>query len=249
MKKIVLLALVLSACATGASGPDTDGAWQLTAGTYDGSPIPIPPSHPITMALDGDEVGGTAACNGYGGTLQIGAGGRFSLGSVAITEMACMPIGVMEAEQMFVAALLDADHIALSDDVLSLTGPDTEMAFTLLPPVPTADLIGTTWVLDALLAGDAVTSVGGDPATLHLFDDGTFTGSTGCRRIAGSYIVTGAEVQLTNFGTEGECGGELASQDSHVVSVLEGGFRVEIEGDRLTILVPGDEGLTYQAQS
>ena len=42
---------------------------------------------------------------------------------------------------------------------------------------------------------------------------------------------------------------ELVEQDSRVISVLEGGFRIEIEGDRMTTWVAGDEGLIYRADS
>lgn len=250
MKKIALLALIVTACGVAGTPEDFDGAWELASGTHQGAAIPILQSHPITMSIGGDAIGGTAACNSYGGNVMIGAGGSFSIGDgVAITEMACMPIEVMEAEQAFVAALVDADRITRTGDTIRLTGPDTDLTFTLIPPVPTADLVGTVWVLDGLISADAVTSVSGDRATLILSADGTFEGETGCRTFSGEYVVAAGEVQFTNFGANGECDAELRDQDSRVISALEGGFRVEIVGDRMTTRASGDEGLSYRAES
>ncbi len=72
-------------------------------------------------------------------------------------------------------------------------------------------------------------------------------GSTGCRGLTGQWTISGSEVVMTELGASGDCSSELAAQDSHVISSLEGGFRVEIDGERLTTWSRGDEGLTYKA--
>ena len=248
MRRLVVLttlALVVTACAADSSITDQNGSWQLHSGTIDGRAVPIVGSHPITLNIDGNIIGGTASCNGYGGEVQRDVG--FRLTELFVTEMACFPEATMLAESTYLEALGRVDGIDVIARTLVLSGSGVSLEFAALDPVPTADLVGTTWVLDGLLEGDAVTSVEGDRATLQLLDDGTFTGSTGCRSIAGSYVVSGAEVTFTDWGAEGECPQNLQGQDSHVVSVLEGGFRVETDDDRLTILVPGNEGLTYRA--
>lgn len=250
MGRLVLLAtlaLVAAACAADSSITDQNGSWQLHSGTIDGRAVPIVNSHPITLNIDGKVIGGTASCNGYGGEVQRDGG--FRVTSLNYTQMACFPEATMLAESTYLEALGRVDTANVIARTLVLTGSGVSLEFAPLDPVPTADLVGTTWLLDGLLAGDTVTSVGGDRATLQLLDDGTFTGSTGCRSVAGSYVVSGAEVIFTSWGAEGECPQSLQAQDSHVVSVFEGGFRVEIEGGRLTILVRGNEGLTYRAGS
>lgn len=64
--------------------------------------------------------------------------------------------------------------------------------------------------------------------------------------MSGNYVVNGAEVQMTELAADGnECEPEMVDQDSHFISVIEGGFRVEIEGDRLTIVAQGNEGLSF----
>ncbi len=58
--------------------------------------------------------------------------------------------------------------------------------------------------------------------------------------------MSGDTVQFTSFGADGECQSEVEWQDGQVVAVLEGGFTVEIDGDRLTVTTPGGEGLSYK---
>lgn len=249
MRRIALItfvALVITACTASASS--LEGAWQLETGTFDGVPIPMVASHPITVTLEGDQITGTAACNGYGGIYQV-SGGLFSITEFAITEMACFPDEVMTSERTYMSALFNVEAAETIDGKLVMSGSRTQMVFAELQPVPTADLTGTVWVLDSLIQGDTVSSASGDRATLELFTDGSFIGSTGCRTLVGSYVTSGAEVQFTNFAANGDCPAELASQDSRVISALEGGFRVEIESDRMTTWVAGDEGLIYRADS
>lgn len=241
-----LLGLALVACSP--SSDEIQGSWQLETGTLDGDPIPTVPSHPITVTLDGDQISGTAACNGYGGTYQIDDG-VFQITGIAVTEMACMPVEAMESERAFLEALLNVDGTAVADGKLVMTGSRAEMVFGQLEPVPTAELTGTVWVLDGLIQGDTVSSVSGERATLEFFTDGSLIGSTGCRTLVGSYRTSGAEVSFTNFSANGDCPAELVEQDSRVISSLEGGFRVEIENDRMTIWVAGGEGLIYRADS
>jgi heat shock protein HslJ len=243
---ITLMALLITACTVSTSS--LEGTWQLETGMFDGLPIPMVASHPITMTLGGDQITGTAACNGYGGTYQV-SGGLFSITEFSITEMACLPAEVMTSERTYMSALFNVEAAETIDGKLVMSGSRTEMVFAELQPVPTAELTRTVWVLDSLIQGDTVSSVSGERATLELFTDGSFIGSTGCRTIVGSYVTSGAEVQFTNFAANGECPAELASQDSRVISALEGGFRVEIESDRMTTWVAGNEGLIYRADS
>ena len=218
------------------------GAWQLNSGVVDGMPVLLLDTHPITLTIDEDGVGGTAACNHYG----LDPTGGFS-----VTEMACFPTEVMELESTYLAALDRVEEGVVEDGLLLVargeTGSEVELQFVALDPVPTADLLGTVWVLDSLVNGETVSSVSGERATLELFSDGSFIGSTGCRTISGSYVVTGAEVQFTEFGASGDCPDDLADQDSQVISVLEGGFRVEIDGDQMLVGTQELEALIYRA--
>jgi heat shock protein HslJ len=225
---------------------DITGAWELTSGTVDGDAIPREPGYPITLTLEPDRMGGTAACNGYGGSYQAGDG-TITFGDISITEMGCDG-GVMDSEAAYMAALLLVDGYQLGDDGLALTGPGVELSYKLLPPVPTSELVGTVWILDGLIDGDSVSSTMGDEATLELFTDGSLIGSTGCRTLTGTYVVTGASVEFTDFAAEGDCPAELADQDGQVVTVLGDGFRVEIDGNQMIVSSVGEEGLVYKAR-
>ncbi len=181
-----------------------------------------------------------------------------------MTEMACQEPR-MAAEEAYLDALPAVETWARpSGDELLLTGPGRELRFTALPPVPTADLTGTAWVLDALIAGtgpDATVSstvADADEATLHLDADGSMTASTGCRTFSGEWIETGDEVLLTTFGEREDslnlsadgtptCSAAVVAQEDHVLSVLGDGFRAEVDGDRLTLVSRDGLGLIYLA--
>ena len=131
---------------------------------------------------------------------------------------------------------------------LVLEGPGIELRFDALPEPPTADLVDTIWILDTLFVGDVATAPMGEPATLELRSDGTFSGSTGCRPFDGQWTEAGEQLMATTFAMgDVACPAELAGQDSHVVSVIGDGFVPSIEGELLTLLEPGGVGIVYRA--
>lgn len=248
------LLLVFAACGDTSGGsnegdaPGVNGDWVLVSATVDGETLALNDRYRVTMTIDGSEINGRAACNGYGGSVSI-EDGTFFLGEVFLTAMGCEP-EVMEIESIFIQGLSNVTNATRSGDTALLTGDGVDYMFEIVPLVPTADLIGPTWVLDAIIRGDTASSTisTADPATLSFDPDGTFTGGTGCREISGRYVVTGDTVQFTSFGAVGECGREVESQDGQVISVLESGFTVEINGNRLTVVAPGGEALSYRLE-
>ena len=234
---------------TGAgAGESLDGDWVLVTGVIDGLSLATDDEYRITMTIDGSEIGGRAACNNYGGSVSID-GRAFSLTDVFQNEMGC-ETDVMTLERVYLQGLFRVTDAVRFGDTASLSGAGIDFTFEIVAPIPTADLVGPTWVLDTIITGDAASSTqsGAEPATLTLGADGTFTGSTGCRTVAGDYVISGDTVQFTSFGADGECSPELTSQDNSVISVLEGGVTVTIDGDRLTITASGGEGLSYRTE-
>lgn len=132
MKRFALLAglaLVAAACLGSDFEDSIEGSWQLTSGSVDGEAVPVLDSHPITIEFDGEQVSGTAACNGYSGTYEQ-SGAQVEFGALAMTEMACMPEEVMEAERAFSTALTLVDTASISDDgTLSLSGGGANLSF------------------------------------------------------------------------------------------------------------------------
>lgn len=266
--------LLLASCGGADSTPSvggSDGAPSDPAGSWvllgSQPTIDVPDDARVTLevAADGDawEVGGTAACNSYGGTVATD-GNTWRGQGYAATEMACDEPR-MAAEQAYLDALDAVDTWTRpSADELVLTGADVELRFESLPAVPTAELTATTWVLESLVTGTgadaAVSSLapGADEATLRLEPDGTVEASTGCRTFSGEWTETGDEILLTTFGVRDDspnvaadgtttCDEAVVEQEDHVLSVLGDGFRAEIDEQRLTLVSRDGLGLAYRA--
>jgi len=177
-------------------------------------------------------------------------GERFEIQGVGGTEMGC-PGRRMEAEGLYVQALSAVKTQRMEGDVLVLSGPQVELLYREIPPVPTAKLADTEWQLSGLVHGSgpdgAVSSA--QPAMLLLASDGTLTGTTGCRDLEGRWEERSGHIAVPELAAEGDCPSELRDQDDHVVGVIGDGFTVEIDGNSLTLMdVSSDKGLTYIAE-
>ena len=244
----VLFALVVLSTSCGDSeqtGPTTgwprpDGDWQLVSG------VTTPTNYPITMSIVGTEVSGRAACNSYFGTVVVN-GSAVGFGDIGQTAMGC-ETPAMEAERTFLSALAIVDSFEYRNDRLVLQGASNELIFDPLAPVPTAELLDTTWILNSLIEGEAAMSVAGDPATLQLAADGSLIGSTGCRDLTGRWLESSGVIVVPELAADGECPDELWKQDSLIVTVIGDEFRAEIDGDVLTLSSMGGDGLVYRQQ-
>ena len=129
----LLLALfaVATACTSGEAVPeeiDITGNWQLVSGSVDGAAIPLIEGSPVTFNITGTELGGTSACNSYGGRFVLD-GASISVGDLMSTLMMCAP-EVMAVEVPYMAALREVDTVAFDGDELVLTGPDIELRYS-----------------------------------------------------------------------------------------------------------------------
>lgn len=252
---IALLASLLAACGSSgatttppaSTGVDPVGSWQLSAGSVDGRAFQLLEDHPVTVMIDASAIAGRSACNQYGARLQI-AGDGVRIEELGGTAMGCMPNEVMDLEQAYLAALGRVRAIEVIAGRLALRGDGVDLRFDRLLEPPVAELVDTTWVLETVFVGDVASPPGGEPATLQIRSDGTFSGSTGCRTFTGRWMEFGEQIQAPELRMgETECSAELAEQDSHVVSVIGDGFVPSIDGDLLTVLDPGGVGLVYRA--
>jgi heat shock protein HslJ len=250
-RSLAVLVVLVAGCNGADPGPtgggDPQGSWVLVSGATDAGELPLVEDHPITLTIDGSSIGGTAACNGYGGRLEA-TGAGVEIRDLAWTAMACVPDDVMAAEAAYTQALPAVRSIRRDGEQLVLEGVGLELRFDPLPGPPTAELVDTVWALDTLLDGDVATAPMGQPATLELRADGTFTGSTGCRPFDGQWVENGNELLATTFAMgDVACPAELAEQDSLVVTVIGDGFVPTLDGDRLTLMDRGGQGLVFQA--
>lgn len=219
---------------------------MLVAGGTDAGKIELVDDHPITLTIDEAGVSGTAACNSYGGRLLITSAG-VEIQELASTGMACIPDEIMATEATYLEALRAVRKVRLDGEQLVLEGIGIELRFDRLSEPPTAEMVDTVWTLDTLLQGEAATAPMGEPATLELRSDGTFSGSTGCRPFDGQWIENGEQLLSTTFAMgDVACPAELADQDRHVVTVIGDGFVPTIDGDRLTLMDAGGQGLVYR---
>lgn len=246
---IGVLAALLAGCSLlpGAQQAALTGEWRLQAGTHQGAPLPLVAANPITLKFDGTKVGGHAACNIYGGTLEV-SGTTIKISALSMTEMACAE-PVMASEAAYLAALPLVTGAARDGASLVLSGPQVELRFALVVPVADADLVGPAWALESLITGQVVSSVVADkPASLQLKANGKLTASTGCRDVTGTYAISSGTVTVTldPYDLIG-CPDPVGSQDAHVLAVIGAadGFTFAIDGNSLTVMA-GERGLGYR---
>jgi heat shock protein HslJ len=255
---LALVALLIAACggtgdAEGSLAP-LNGDWVLTSGSDADGAIDLGDGQvEVTLTIDGSVWGGQV-CNSYSAQdVEVGDG-EVRIGDVPRTEMACLDQQLMAAEDRYLSAFVEVTDYEVTTDQLRLTGDGTELVYAPVPAEADADLVGTVWRLDAVIAGagpdGSVSTVLGDEATLELRDDGTILASSGCIvREDGTYEVAGERL-VTAFASadDYDCGSdELWAQDTHVWQVLGSDPAFAIDGTRLT-LDADDLGLSYTAR-
>ena len=252
MRRMIVLLVALAGCGGPAASAtpeplgDPTGTWQLVAGTSNGGELTVPEDHPITLILEASSMGGASVCNSYGAEFSLTPNG-IQMGLIDQTLRGCER-ALEAAETAYLSSLRNVTRIGMDGGELVLTGPNVELRFQRLPAPPTAALVDVVWTLETLFVGDVAAPAEGDPATLELRSDGTFSGSTGCRMFQGTWIERGNQLHATAMDmNQSECPAELTDQDGRVVSVIGDGFVPSIEGQTLTLLDPGSIGLVYRS--
>jgi heat shock protein HslJ len=234
-----------------------DGQWTLVDGEIDGNTFTPLADYAITLDIEGDQIGGSAGCNSFGGGVTID-GTSLEVGDVAITEMACLDQAAMDAEQTFIQALWAAttierngsgadERLILGGDGITLTYAPTALVS---PPEAAAELVGTLWILDTIIEGDAASSIlaGAEEPTLALASDESFTAMTGCRELRGRYTLDGDRVSLMFDMDDWACEGDIGRQEIPILTVFEQSGTAEVDGKRLTITADdGRHALSFKA--
>lgn len=124
--------LLLAGCGGGQGAPIAEqqptGSWRLVEGEGPDGAVPLVDDAPITLHVGDGEVDGTAACNTYGGSVELD-GERLRFPELHHTEMACEGEGVMASEAAYLEALRAVDTHARQGDRLELTGEGTRLVF------------------------------------------------------------------------------------------------------------------------
>jgi len=129
MKKILsrligfsTLVFVLVAC-SGAGGLDAT-SWKLESyADAAGDMVDALPESVVTLNFQAEQISGNASCNNYTGTYQT-SGSKIEFGPLAATRKLCaQPLGIMEQENAYLAALeataaydLKSNRLELKDE-------------------------------------------------------------------------------------------------------------------------------------
>jgi heat shock protein HslJ len=210
----------------------------------------------VRLTFSDGVIGVQAGCNSMGGdyTLESLDGGTLVVGPMSTTEMACES-ALMDQDDRLAELLSASPAVTLDGDTLTITSGSTSI--TLLDREvadPDRPLEGTTWTLDGIVTGDAISSVpAGVTATVTIVD-GRAQVRAGCN--TGSAAVTIGDDTI-EFGpmalTKMACAPEAMEVETAVTSVLSGATSFEIEAGRLTITAAtpssATTGLSFTAES
>lgn len=242
---IVLPLILLSACSSAAAAP-LDGRTFLSSGVTDkGAARLLVPGTSIRLTFSKDgQLGVNAGCNHMGGTYRI-EGGVLRFEGGAMTEMGCDE--PRHKQDDWVSGFLGSrPTVALSGNDLTLTAGD--VVIRLLDREiadPDLPLVGPTWTVNSILAGDAVSSIpDGVVATLKFAADGRVDVQPGCNQGGGSYAIEGNRIRFTQIVlTKMACDGARGQMEAAVLAVLEAdNLTFAIEAGSLT-LQAGAQGL------
>ena len=257
----VLCALLVAGCSAGAAtsaptaqpsagaspGQGTDST-RLDGRTFLSTSIDgraLVPGSRVRLSFDGGGIGASAGCNSMGGPYAV-ADGKLVVGQLAMTEMACDP--ALMSQDTWLAGFLDGASVSLAGDALGLAKDGVTL--TLLDrdvADPDRPLVGTRWVVDGLVLGEAVSSVPQGIVASVVFTDAEASVATGCNSGAASVEI--AETTLT-FGplalTKMACPADAMEVEHAIAATLGGTVTYTIEADVLT-LDAGGSGLVLRA--
>jgi heat shock protein HslJ len=240
----LVLLLALTAC-TGPGGAPLEGTeWLSISVTQDGADRPLVDGTRIRLSFADGQLGASAGCNTIGGGYRI-EDGRLVFEGGGMTEMGCDD--ERHAQDDWLSAFLGSQpSISQEGDMLTLTSGGTVIGLqdreVAEPDLP---LTGTTWTVESIISGDAVSTVPGNAvATLAFTDDGRVDVDTGCNIGSGSYEVTDGTLRVRDVMTTLiGCDGAAGQLEAAVTAVLNAGeLDYAIDAGSLTLMA-GDQGL------
>lgn len=205
------------------------------------------PGSTIRLSFRDGRLGVSAGCNQMSGSYAV-VDGRLTTGQMMTTEMGCDPS--LMTQDTWVAGFLDGATIVLAGETLTLTQDGVTMTLTDRKVAdPDRPLEGTRWVVDGIVAGDAVSSVPGGVTASIIIENGQMLVDTGCNTGSTTVVTTDSTMTIGPLVlTKKACAPAAASVEQAVVATLAGPVRYEIEADSLTLSADGS-GLMLRAAS
>ncbi|HUG48006.1 MAG TPA: META domain-containing protein [Candidatus Limnocylindria bacterium] len=219
-----------------------------TSVTLDGAGVALVPGTRIRLSFEPADLGADAGCNLLGGRYAV-VDGVLEVGQMHTTEMGCDAARHAQDEWLaeFLGSrplvVLDGNELRLESGSSVVNLLDREMA------EPDRPLLGTTWVLDSIISGDAVSSLpAGVRASLSIAQDGQVALEAGCNQGTARAEVGEATIEFGPIGlTRMACPGSRDEVERRVLAVLSAGpLSYEIEAGSLT-LSAAEVGLIFRA--
>ena len=205
------------------------------------------PGSTITMTFpNAQTVSVNAGCNTMSGGASV-EGGVLQVGPLATTQMGC-PAPLM-TQDAWLAALLtkgmaieaQGETLVLSADEVTITLTDRKVAEPDLP------FVGTDWLLDGIVANDAVTHYG---VVATMSTDGSRINYLACNTHSGKITINGntATTEMV-LSTNMACADSRADVEKAMESVLDGTFTFAIDGKELTVTGSDGTGLMFTGRA
>ena len=247
----VTLSLTAAGCFGGTSGPGLGGREFLSVGvTEGGADRPLVPGTQIRLRFEDRRVSVQAGCNTMGADYEV-RDGRLVADGGAMTEMGCDEPRHAQDDWLF-GLIGSRPSIALSGNELALSTDRTTIAFLDREVAePDLRLVGPVWVVESLIAGDAVSSVPeGVEATLQFGDDGRVGLFGGCNSGGATVAIDGDRIRFTDVvTTDIGCPGAAGQLEAAVLGVLGSeALTFRIDADRLDLAADGT-GLQLRARA
>jgi heat shock protein HslJ len=215
--------------------------------TENGAARPLVPGTRVRLHFGSSDLGASAGCNSIGGTYRVEAG-RLLFDAGGMTAIGCDPD--RNAQDAWLTTLLASKplirfggaDLAIDNGTTTVNLVDREVA------EPDLNIVGPTWTLDSIIAGDAVSSVpAGARATLFFKNDGTVDVFAGCNQGSATWTASGAGITFGSLAlTKRACPDPGASIESAVVSTLgQGAVTAKVEASLLTLRA-GANGLVFR---
>jgi heat shock protein HslJ len=210
----------------------------------------------VSLSFRAGSVSAHAGCNTLSGDYEL-VDNVLVIKTLAMTEIGC-PKQLHEQDEWLAGFLTSEPSWFLEQDRLRLTsGPESLLLLDRETAHPDQSLTDTPWLLDSLIADDAVSSVPqGVQVDVRFIDDGdgelVMQGSAGCNRFTGAATLSGeGSSGVLDIGalatTRKACVGAAADVEAQVLAVLTGQVEYQIDAAQLT-LSSGEKGLTYRAR-
>lgn len=192
----------------------------------------------LRLSFQGDRIGISAGCNQMSGAYAI-VNGHLATAEMATTEMACDPAHM--EQDAWVGGFIDGASVTLTGDTLTLGHGDVTVTLTDREVAdPDRPLEGTRWVVDGIVAGDAVSSLPGGVTAALTISNGQLQIEAGCNAGSASVEATDTTLAIGPLAlTKKACVPDAMAVERAVTAVLSGLIGYSIEADVLTLTTNG----------